>query len=346
MTDWNNSDAGRGATFGKAQGKLTEMLNKNLDATHKLPNSTFTGTYTMNEMRRALHGATKHIADFEHKGLSELIDAGQTGQTAKVLSTVWDAAFETNIGRQFVSVISEGKQRSVKIPVEGRPVFIEVAHGATGEGPETGKDYTFVEWSVKKFGARISISQDMIDDAAWNVVQRQLALLGSSYGEFETNRILDTMFTDAGQSVAASGTLTMAHITEAWRKFQRFPGGGTRIPTHLVISPEHYEDIAVDTAFQNLLFHRPDISGGAKEGGLPGAVGFIPGSAIQVITHPALAANTSLMIAKGTAGVLLVRQDLNIEEIDDPLRDLVHGKGSSRVEYKTIEANSILKFSA
>jgi len=331
-------------TFGSAQNKIAEMLNSKLPGDKKLPKNVFSdGGYSIDEMRRAMSGAMKQI---EGKSLTELIDAGQTGQTAKVLSTVWDAAFETNIGRQFVQVMSEGKQRSVKIPVEGRPAFVEVAHGATGGGPETGKDYTFVTIEVKKFMGRISISQDMIDDAAWNVVQRQLRALGMAYGEFETNRILDTMFTDAGQSVAASGTLTMAKVTEGWRKFQRFPGGGTRQPSHLVISPEHYEDLAADTAFQNLFFHRPDVSGGAKSGGLQGAVGFIPGSNITVITHPALAADTSLMIAKDTAGVLLVRQDLNIEEIDDPLRDIVHGKGSSRIEYKTVEANSICKFAA
>jgi len=343
LTTWKQRKDSDG-TFGGAQNKIAEMLNSKLPGDKKLPKNVFSdGGYTINEMRRAMSGALKQI---EGKHLSELIDAGQTGQTAKVLSTVWDAAFESNIGRQFVQVMSEGKQRSVKIPVEGRPAFTEVAHGATGGGPETGKDYTFVTIEVKKFMGRISISQDMIDDAAWNVVQRQLRALGQAYGEFETNRILDTMFTDAGQSVAASGTLTMAFITEGWRKFQRFPGGGTRVPTHLIISPEHYEDLAADTAFQNLFFHRPDVSGGPNDGGLKGAVGFIPGTSMSVITHPALAANTSLMIAKDTAGVLLVRQDLNIEEIDDPLRDIVHGKGSSRVEYKTVEANSILKFSA
>jgi len=343
LTNWRQRKDSDG-TFGSAQQKLVETLNSKLTEQYKLPKKIFTEGYSMEEQRRALNGAMKHIANFNQKNLFELIDAGQTGQTAKVLSTVWDAAFESNIGRQFVQVMSEGKQTSVKIPVEGRPAFTEVAPGATGEGPETGKDYTFVTVTVKKFMGRISISQDMIDDAAWNVVQRQLKALGQAYGEFETNRILDTMVTDAGQSIAAA-TLTIPLITQGWRLLQRFPGGGTRVPTHLIISPEHYEDLAADTAFQNLLFHRPDISGGAREGGLKGAVGFIPGSNIEVVTHPALAANTSLMIAKDTAGVLLVRQDLNIEEIDDPLRDLVHGKGSSRVEYKTIEANSIIKFS-
>lgn len=332
--------------WGMAQQELVETLNKGLSETKnqwKLPNDIFTnGGYTIDEMRRALKGSVKHISNFDQRTLNELIDAGQTGQTAKVLSTVWDAAFESNIGRQFVTVISEGKQRSVKIPVEGRPAFTEIAHGAWGDGPETGKDYTFVEWSVKKFGARVSISQDMVDDAEWAVVQRQLRMLGLAYGEFETNRILDTMFTDAGQAVGSAGTLTTALILQGWRKFQRFPGGGTRVPTHLILSPEHYEDLAAsDTPFQNLLFHRQDLSAGKVQA----AVGFLPGSQMTVVVHPALAANTSLMIAKDTAGVLLVRQDLNVEELDDPLHDLVHGKASSRVEYKTIEANSICKFS-
>ena len=337
--EWKQRKDSNG-TWGGAQQQLAEMLNSKLDSAHKLPKNVFTdGGFSYEQQNRALKSAFKSI---EGKHLSELIDAGQTGQTAKVLSTVWDAAFESNIGRRFVQVMSEGKQTSVKIPVEGRPAFTEIAPGATGGGPETGKDYVFVTVAVKKFMGRISISQDMIDDAAWNVVQRQLRALGQAYGEFETNRILDTMFTDAGQSVTAA-TLTMPNVTEAWRKLQRFPGGGTRAPTDLIISPEHYEDLAADTAFQNLFFHRPDVSGPANSGGLKGAVGFIPGSNITVTTHPALAANTSLMIAKDTAGVLLVRQDLNLEEIDEPLRDLVHAKGTSRIEYKTVEANSIVK---
>ncbi len=261
--EWKQRKDSKGS-WGGAQHELAEMLNSKLDSLHKLPKNVFTdGGYSYEQQNRVLHGAMKHIGDFSQKSLHELIDAGQTGQTAKVLSTVWDAAFESNIGRRFVQVMSEGKQTSVKIPVEGRPNFTEVAPGATGGGPETGKDYVFVTVAVKKFMGRISISQDMIDDAAWNVVQRQLRALGQAYGEFETNRILDTMFTDAGQSVAAAA-LTMPNVTEAWRLLQRFPGGGTRAPTHLIISPEHYEDLAADTAFQNLFFHRPDVSGPAN----------------------------------------------------------------------------------
>lgn len=327
---------------GSAQQHLVEQLNKGLDGAHKLPANAFSGGFSIDEMRRGLKGAMKHIDNFHEKNLSELISADATGQTAKVLSTVWDAAFESNIGRELVAVITESKQRTVKIPKDGRPAYRLLAHGMFTDGPDTGKEPTFVEISVQKFGARIPISKDMIDDAEFSVIQRQLKMLGQAWGEFETNRIVDAMVADAGQSVAAAGTLTTAKVVEAWRLFQRFPGGGTRQPSHLVISPEHYEDMTADTSFQNILFHRPDLSGQDK---MNGVVGFLPGN-LKVMTHPAVAADTSIMIAKDTAGVYLVRQDLNIEELDDPLHDIVNGKASIRAEYGTIEANSIVKLAA
>lgn len=336
MPDFQKVSDGKG-NFGKAHTTLVSELNEQLvkaDSKIKLPSNMFTAGYTMQEMSRMLKASIKSLN--EEQSLSEaVILQSSAGLTAKVLTTIWDAAYETNIGRQLVTVISQDNP-TVKIPKEGRAEWIEVSKGG-GDGPQTKADYSFTEWSAKKYQAVVKVEQDMIDDALWAVIQRQLAALGNSFGEFETNLIVDTLYAGKGQDVTGAGTLTMAKVIEAWRKFQRYPGGGMRTPSHLVLSPEHFENLTTDAAFQNILYHRADLASNK----IQGAVGFIPGN-IEVLVHPALAANTSMMIQKSLAGVHLIRQDLNLEEIDDPLADLVRAKGSFRGYPKVTEANCIV----
>lgn len=324
--------------FGKAHSGLVYELNEQLGksgAKYTIPANMFTSGYSMQEMGRMLKTSMKNIIT-EEQSLSEaVILQSSAGLTAKVLTTIWDAAYNTDIGRQLVTVINQDNP-TIKIPKEGRAEWLEISSGG-GDGPQTKADYTFTEWSAKKYRAIVKVEQDMIDDALWAVVQRQLAALGSSFGEFETELILDTLYAGKGQDVSGAGTLTMAKVIEAWRKFQRYPNGGMRTPTHLVLSPEHYEDLTADAAFQNILYHRPDLATNK----IQGAVGFIPGN-IQVMVHPALAVDTSMMLCKDLAGVHLVRQDLNLEEIDDPLNDLVRAKGTFRGFPKVTEANCIV----
>jgi len=332
--------------FGHAHQQLLETLNKRLTETKanfSLPKNSLTGNYTMQEMSRFVKLSMKHIEGFDKMSLGsvqETIDKSQSGAVAKILTTVWDAAYNTNIGRQLVNVIPT-RNTSVKIPKEGRMAWKEIAAGG-GDGPRTQADYSFVTIAVKKYRAIVGIEDDMIADAEWGVVERQLSALGISYGEFETDLVVSGMVTGAGQTVTAAGTLTTAKVIEAWKKFARYSGGGYRTPTHLISSPEHYEDMTADTQFQNLLYHRPDIAGGDK---VQGMVGFLPGN-IQVLVHPSVPADTSILISKPYAAALVVRQDLNIEELDDPLNDLVRGKGTSRIGFGMVEANACVKIAA
>lgn len=331
--------------FGSMQKNLVVALNEQLkerSAGFKLPSDALNGGYRLEEMNRMLKASLKHIDQFDQMslnemvGLDETIDKTQAGTVAKILTTIWDAAYIANIGRDLVTVVTQDNP-SIKIPKESRMEWLEHSTGR-GDGARSQADTTFAEWSVKKYRSIVGIEQDMIDDAAWGVIQRQLMALGRSYGEFETNLIIDTLYSGRGQNVTGAGTLTVAKVNEAWRMLQRYPGGGTRTPTHLVISPEHYEDAAADSSFQNILYHRPDLAGPDK---MQGIVGFLPGN-IKVMTSPALDADTSMLICQPYAGVHLIRQDANLSQIDDPLNDLVRAKGTARVYPSVVEANCIV----
>ncbi len=145
------------------------------------------------------------------------------------------------------------------------------------------------------------------------------------------------MVSDAGSSMAAStaGTLKFSDIASLyaimWNEKKR------RADT-LIVNPTEFSDLLKDTSVQNWIVYRGrDLE---PEGQVP----YLAGMRVEVTSL--LSSGTALLVDTKNAGVLFIRRDLMIEEVNDPVNDLVEAPARARWNYKTIDANAIGKITS
>lgn len=265
--------------------------------------------------------------------LSETVLSSDTAIVASVLAQVWDAAIPNLIGRQLCVVLTKDAP-SIKIPKAAAASVDWVAE--SGELPITEEQYSFVTITARKSGGRAVISRDMVEDAEWDVVDRQLAELGRALAKFESKYIITKLIEDAENQANAqtSGQLKFNDIASMWSTM----AANDREPDVLAVNPSEYSDLLKDTAIQNL------IAFSAQEFKPGNPIAYLPG--LKIIVSSLVPQGTALMVSTRFAGALFVRRDYTIEEVDDPINDLVHVPATARWNYATIDPLAIGKITS
>jgi len=299
-------------------------------------------TLKQNSVNLNLHGATrfevlverlhKSMPGLAEKSLGEILLAGDAGATAKVLSIVWDAAKDPflTIGRRLCQVY-QTENSSVKIPAAKKS-----SHD-WGAGRASEETYTFVTIDVAKSGGLARVSKEMIEDAEWDIVQRQLRELGEAYSEFQSKFILTEMTTDAvtSQAAATANKLAFKDVTQVAYKMWK---DQNRRPNVLVVNPQEFGDLFEDTAIQNWITYR--------------GIDLVPGSQFPYVGDLRIevtnlqAAGTALLIDTRYGGALVIRRDITVEQFDNVVEDLVELPATSRWMYKSVDKNAIGKITA
>ncbi len=262
--------------------------------------------------------------------LKEILLAGDAGATAKVLSTVLDAATDPNptIGRRLCKVyVTENS--SIKIP---KAAVSKHSWGEPKRASEETASFTTID--VEKSSGLARISKDMIEDAEWDVVERQLAELGRAAFEFQSNYIIDTMVTDAGNTVAAASSGTLA--ADDLASLLALMMADNCYPDVLVLNPTEYADLIKDADIQNWINYRqaPALAPGQL-------VPYLGQMRLEVSTF--LASGTALIVDSRRSGALVIRRDVTVDEYDDVVNDLVALPCTQRWMYGTLDANAIGK---
>jgi len=299
--------------------RLNETLRKN-----NFPINLFSSTRL-----EILHDRLKEAMKDEN--LSEILMKDQSGAVAKILDIVWDAARdpELTIGRR-IAVVVTSDSPVIRIPKAAKSIHGFV--GGTGRPRASEEKYEFVDITVRTSAGIARISREMIDDAAWDVIERQLRELGAAYSEFQSTYILNQMVNDAGVSINAtnSGTLQFKDVATLYAQMWNEK---KRKADVLVLNPTEFSDLLKDTAIQNwIVYRRSDLEG---------EVPYLAGLRLEVTSL--LPSGTALMIDTKHAGVLFIRRDLMIEEVNDPISDLVEAPARARWNYKTIDSGAIGK---
>jgi HK97 family phage major capsid protein len=265
--------------------------------------------------------------------LQEILLSDASQATAKVLDVVWEAAKPNLIGREIAVVIAQDAP-SIKIPRAKLSKAYEVAEGA--EIPIGTEDYDSITLTPKKYGVRPLISREMVEDAEWDVIEYQLAEAGRAMADLETEAIVAQMISDAGNSVAAvtSGTLAYGDVVNILKEslIDNFT------PDVLVIHPSELADLLTDTAIQKAM----------EWGGSPvaptGKVANLLGMRMLVSTK--VTSGTALVVDSKHAGVLFVRRDITAEDYEDPVKDLAGVSITARWAYATLRTEAIGKITS
>jgi len=127
---------------------------------------------------------------------------------------------------------------------------VELAEGA--EFPTMALSLETFNVKPKKYGVRLPITDEMMEDGHWNLLQRSVTLAGYKVARKQDSLIIDTIDANAGNTTSGGATLTVANITAAMQNLE----DNAYTPTDMIIGTEVANDI------RNIdVFVRADASG-------------------------------------------------------------------------------------
>jgi len=160
------------------------------------------------------------VNDFKY--LKEYIDQGDATEGSllipkKIYDTLIDAVDKKLLPR------SEAGWYLGPAQIPGSSIDIDLENVNTGkvrqvaEGAEFWLDKpTWSSTNLKplKYGVAIRITEEMLEDAKWNMLERSISTLGKRFAENETSLILTALY-GASDSVTGGAAITIANISRA-----------------------------------------------------------------------------------------------------------------------------------
>jgi hypothetical protein len=289
------------------------------------------------ERQKIMAAGNPFVQRYAKLGMKEGIFSDMSGALGKIHDTVIDAARPNLIGRQIIDVRNTIESLE-RFPLEKESVAYVAAEG--GMVRYAGARYTFVDIQptvIVKDG--ISWTKEFVEDAGWNVLERQLAALGRSVAKKETEKLIDMyeaiIATDlAGGAEIAGGAavLTWDKLVELW---------------DAVEGEDHEADVAfLHTKQMSQLFVEENF---INNNYIPSAAtdlsnGVVGRALTASLLKSSLCTNGQVhMVSKYPAAVMLVRRDF----ITEPWEDVQQGKigivASERIGYGVLKSKAVAR---
>lgn len=280
------------------------------------------------------------------KTIQELADEGVLFKSAEaelvkqqLFEIIKEASVATRIGRQLVDIINmrEGSTLDFILADKDSMQVVEVGEGA--EIPLKTEAYTKLQVTPLIYGVRIAVTNRMIEDANWDIIQRNLATAGRKMGEKEDELILgsfdnstDGFPSQSGHSITTSGTeLAIADIATGMAHVEEHDYH----PNVMVLSEKQVSELRqIDT------FVEADKVGDRRvfENGFVGKI-----FGMETVISSAVSDDSAYILDSKEAGVLVLRRPLTVERLADPLRDLTNAVVTQRMSAKVLRAMAGVK---
>lgn len=268
------------------------------------------------------------------KSLQELADSGVLFQSHEselvkqnLFAIIKEASIASPVGRQIVDVINMqfGSTLDFDLADKDSMKVRLVAEGA--EIPLDAESYTKKSITPQKYGVRIGITNRMIEDSNWDLIERNLREAGRRMGLKEDELIFTEMQDTTngfpsvtGHNITSAGTeLAIADIVGAMKVIEQ----QDYVPKIMVMNPEQTSElrqldtfVEADKVGDRRVFER-------------GWVGRIFG--LDTIITSQLAASKVLVLDSNEAGGLIIRRPLTVEKFKDSVRDLTQASITTRM---------------
>jgi HK97 family phage major capsid protein len=209
-----------------------------------------------------------------------------------------------------------------------------------GEGAESPIDqspYTSFNLKPQKYGVAIRITQEMLEDAKWNLLQHNIKVAGKRFAENETKLVLQDALDNATNTVAGGAAITIANITRA----MQYLDDSDYTPTTLFVGMEVLNDLRnIDTfAEANKV--------GNTEMLQRGFLGTIYGlNVIKFSTNAAPSSTYSkyaYVTDKMHAYVIAEKRPVTVANFEMPVYDMSAANITQRIKVRQFRANAIAK---
>lgn len=205
--------------------------------------------------------------------------------------------------------------------------------GEGAEVPLSAPDYTSFNVKPLKYGVRITISKEMMEDAKWNLIEHSVRLAGNRLAENETNLIISAL-DDTGNSVTGGANLTIANLTAGMLTLEN----ADFTPTTLLVGPEVLNDLReIDTFVETDKF-------GTREMLERGVVGTLYGMKVFRFSRQAAPSTTyskyAYILDKNWAYLIVEKRPITVENYDLATHDMSGAVVTQRIAARRIRDNA------
>lgn len=256
----------------------------------------------------------------------------------KVLQAeIREAADPLLIVTNFLTQISLESGRSVEFPVAGMMSCQEIPEG--GEYPEQTLPFAqnaTIEVKVRKYGLKVKITDEMIQDSQWDIIGMHLREAGRAMARFKEREIFKS-FVQAGHVVFDNTDPAGRHTTgtdENGVANQTFDledmidmiaelVAAEMTPSDVIMHPLAWTIIAKDPIMGKLGtigLVAPDVNSNVQEMKAPFQLNLVLSPYVPF--DPVARTTTMFVVDRSNIGVMLVKNPITIDQFADPHRDI------------------------
>ncbi len=244
-------------------------------------------------------------------GVKEGLFSDSAGALGKMHDTMVQAAYPELIGRNIIDVMptSESNER---FPLDVDAVAYKYAEGAVTR--LSGKKNTFADIYTNVLAeSSEEWTQEFIEDATWNVMDKMVGKVGRALGEKETQDIIALYGAIADVDLAGGAALAGGGAVLSWAKLLELHNAVRNEnwrPTVLAISEMQLHQLLNDDKFIHAVYlpsSETDLEAGS--------IGSVLGMKVQASTL--IPNGTAYAIDTRVASAMLLRRDVTIEDWHD-----------------------------
>lgn len=254
----------------------------------------------------------------------------------KIFDTLWPDYEKAVLSRELCAI----NIGPAGIPGSSVDVDLEAADAmdvrTIGEGAEIPKEtpsYTSLNLKPIKYGARINITREMVEDSKFPLLQRGIALLGRRFAENETSLMI-TQLDSAANTVSGGSAITIANITRAMQHLE----DADAMPTDYVVGYEVVNDLRnIDTFFE------ADKSGGVNAR-TDNMLGTIYGMRVHVAsTNAGMTKTSSYVLDRNHALACAEKRPVTTEAYRIETHDTEGVAVTQRIAFKIMRTTAVAK---
>jgi len=274
---------------------------------------------------------------YTQKGIQEGVLSDQAQALGRMHDVVIEAAKPTLIGREIIWVrpTSEALERFPRAKKGKAYVMAE-----SGKVYVVGERYDRVDIStnvIVKAGAEWT--QEFLEDATWNVMDRQVAECGRSVAELETERILSLYGAIANADLAGGAPLAGGATAMDWAKVTALWDAVINEDFNskvLVLHPRQITQLWRDDKFINSLYwgEGVDIRRGVLAETYLG---------MRIVSSTKCTNGVAYAIDTDIAAVMLVRRDIQTQDYEDPKGGIYGVVANERIGLGVLQSKGVAK---
>jgi len=261
----------------------------------------------------------------------------------KIYDTLIEAVEKKHIGRGAAAFVVgssgiPGSSVDIDLATPDSQKVYAVAEG--GAVPIDVVDYTSFNLKPVKYGVRIPITKEMMEDGKWDLIEHNIKFAGTKIADNEDLLILRDALDNATNTQSGGAAVTISDVTRAIQYLE----DSDYTATHIIVGPEVANDLRnIDTFVEAQKL-------GTREMFETGFIGRIYGMDVLRFSTNAAPTTTyskyAYVIDKAHAFCIAEKRPVTVENYDDNVHDLSGAVITQRIVVRQLRAGAICKITS